>query len=204
MIGAHIIDVWQRLGGDDLRGGYGRAFWRDGDGWNVALDLKRGLWYDHVHDVGGGVLALVQTARNCDRRAALVWLEEEGFVERRTFSRKEQREYARRRDLVARATRQIRYWRAALAEGLNARKMSAADIGDFEELERTARLCHLLENGSPESVAWEFIKQHRADPAGTTILIETGRQSEMEWRRITAVVVLMIASATGSGRRDAA
>jgi hypothetical protein len=200
MIGPHIIDVWLRLGGGELHGKRGRAFWRDGDGWSVSLDLERGLWYDHALGGGGGVIELVQVARNCDRRDALVWLEEEGFIERRTFSREERREYARRRDLVAWTAREIPYWRAAIVEELNARKMSAAEIGDFEELECAARLCHLLENGSPESVAWEFIKQRRADPAGTTILIER----EMESRRILAAIVLMIVSAMGSGERDVA
>jgi hypothetical protein len=171
-----IGEVWQRLGGGELRGGRGRAFWRDGDGWNVALDLERGLWCDHAHGRRGGVLALVQTAHNCDRREALAWLEAEGFIERRTFSREERREYARRRERGARAAQEIRYWRAALAEELNERKMSAAEIGDFEELERAARLCHLLENGSPEAIACEFVKQRKMDPERTERLIEAGRQ----------------------------
>jgi hypothetical protein len=57
-----------------LRGKRGRAFWRNGDGWNVSLDLERGTWYDHRDARGGGSLALVETALGCDRRSALQWL----------------------------------------------------------------------------------------------------------------------------------
>ena len=41
---------------------------------------KAGLWRDHETGAGGGVLALVQHARHCDRAAALDWLRQRGFI----------------------------------------------------------------------------------------------------------------------------
>lgn len=70
-----ILSVWNAAGGGPLRGKRGRAFWRNGDGWNVSLDRERGTWYDHRDARGGGSLALVETAFGCDRRTALEWLE---------------------------------------------------------------------------------------------------------------------------------
>ena len=67
-----IKAVWSELGGGQLHSNRGRAFWRDGDGFNVALDV--GVWFDHGRNTGGGVLDLVETARGCDKRAALGWL----------------------------------------------------------------------------------------------------------------------------------
>ena len=67
-----IKAVWSELGGGRLHSNRGRAFWRDGDGFNVALDV--GVWFDHGRNTGGGVLDLVETARGCDKRAALGWL----------------------------------------------------------------------------------------------------------------------------------
>jgi hypothetical protein len=71
-----IDQVWAALGGCQLRRGRGQAFWRGGDGYSVSLDLKRGLWFDHVDAHGGDVFALVRTALGCDFRAALRWLED--------------------------------------------------------------------------------------------------------------------------------
>ena len=118
-------EVWDRLGGGELRTGRGRAFWRGGDGLNVALDLERRRWFDHAGGVGGGVLALVQMALGSDRRAALAWLHDEGFLEARNYSVEERRAYSRRRAHTSVVAHDIEYWRAALAEELNARKLEA-------------------------------------------------------------------------------
>ena len=66
--------VWRSLGGGPLCGNRGRAFWRNGDGLNVAID--EGRWFDHVTGAGGGTLALIETALECDRRAAMAWFSE--------------------------------------------------------------------------------------------------------------------------------
>lgn len=69
-----INDVWRALGGGELRHGRGRAWWRDGDGWSVALDDRCGCWYDHRDGIGGGVLDLVVHVRGGGRQDALRWL----------------------------------------------------------------------------------------------------------------------------------
>ena len=48
-----------------------RAVWRDGVGFNVALDDSSGGWYDFVAGEGGGVLDLVQLVRGGTRQEAL-------------------------------------------------------------------------------------------------------------------------------------
>jgi hypothetical protein len=69
-----ISDVWRTLGGDELRNSRGRAFWRHGDGYSVALDDARGRWFDHRDGVGGGVLDLVAHVHGGTRQDALRWL----------------------------------------------------------------------------------------------------------------------------------
>src|SRR5215471_17975207 len=76
-----ITEIWTQLGGAKLRGNEsgqlrGIAFWRPkADGWNVAVDIHRNLWFDHRDGCGGGVLKLVQAARQCSEHRALEWLE---------------------------------------------------------------------------------------------------------------------------------
>jgi hypothetical protein len=185
-----IAEVWERLGGAELHHGRGRAFWRNGDGLNVALDLERQLWFDYVAGVGGGVLALVQAVLNCDRRTALAWLHDEGILEARTYSPDERQAYSQRRDVASAVARDIEHWRAALAEHLNARKLKAAGDGD---LEAVAPLCFVLECGTPETVSHEFFQYQRANPDEAAVLIETGRARWEESRRLAAAMVLVLA-----------
>lgn len=75
---ASIIDVWAALGGGPLRHGRGVAFWRGGDGFNVSLDESCGVYFDHAHGEGGGILRLIQTLLATggvdDERASLqIW-----------------------------------------------------------------------------------------------------------------------------------
>src|SRR5262249_36620301 len=70
----NILSVWAALGGGELRGGRGRAFWRQGDGFSVSLDREKQVWYDFVAGCGGDVVALVQTVRQCGFLEAAEWL----------------------------------------------------------------------------------------------------------------------------------
>lgn len=92
-----LLAVWSGLGGGALRNNRAPAFWRDGDGNNVALDPAGGRWFDHAAGSGGGVLDLVQTAKGCDRREALAWMAENfGIAIGSTRTAAERREFARR------------------------------------------------------------------------------------------------------------
>ena len=53
---------------------------------------RAGTWRDWEADTGGGVLALVEHERGCDKAAALDWLESAGFVESRDRERPVRRE----------------------------------------------------------------------------------------------------------------
>lgn len=74
-----ITSVVAALGGT-VRHGRCRAFWRDGDGFNVSLNDERGAWFDHARGEGGGVLDVIQRALSCDRKAALQWLADRAGV----------------------------------------------------------------------------------------------------------------------------
>jgi hypothetical protein len=87
------------------------AFWRNGDGFNVAIDCERGVWHDHAHGEGGGILALVQTALGCDKPGAVAWLEQNGFIAARDPHVRRVAADARRD--VARDLPGARLWRSA-------------------------------------------------------------------------------------------
>jgi hypothetical protein len=57
-----ILELWRDLGGEPLQGKRGKAFWRDGDGYNVALDADKNVWHDKSADQGGGTVKLAATA----------------------------------------------------------------------------------------------------------------------------------------------
>ena len=95
-----VLDVWRALGGPEPRRGRAPAFWRRSHDPNVSIDAERNVFYDHAQNRGGGVLALVETALDCSRPEALAWLEDEGFIEHRTLTRKQRREHAQRKTLV--------------------------------------------------------------------------------------------------------
>lgn len=93
-----ILQVWTATGGAPLRGSRGRAFWRNGDGYNIAIDPTKGTWFDHASGTGGGILALVETAIGGDRRAALDWLAQNfGIVSGNSYTPAERAEFSRRR-----------------------------------------------------------------------------------------------------------
>ena len=71
---ADILEVWVGLAGGPLRRNRGCAFWRGSESYSVSISSERNVFFDFGPGEGGGVLALVQMVRGCDRRDALVWL----------------------------------------------------------------------------------------------------------------------------------
>lgn len=70
-----LKDVWTALGGEfPSRGKRAKAFWRDGNGFNVSLDLIKGVWFDWVENRGGGVVSLIQAVHSCSPKEAFRWL----------------------------------------------------------------------------------------------------------------------------------
>lgn len=98
---AGILDVWAASGGPELRGNRGPAFWRQGTGYNVALDAQRGLWHDFVTGDGGDVITLVQTVRQCSFLEAVEWLARHTGVAVSTWIRRAEDTTNWREDLEA-------------------------------------------------------------------------------------------------------
>jgi hypothetical protein len=191
-----IRDVWRALGGGPLRGNHGQARWRGGDGYNVALDLKKNVFFDHRDGKGGGILELAEVALGCDRRSALQWLETNcGLDSRRSLSTNERRVFAERRRAASSFDEEITNWRAGLIPELNARKIAALKSGDDDALSWAASTCNTLENGSPADVAREFHGHRASDPANVERLIAIGQAYGLEAERIAAEAVLLLARA---------
>jgi hypothetical protein len=117
----------------------------------------------------------------------------------------QRRRYGHAQRTAANAALDIEYWRDALIPALNVRKIAAVESGDDGTLARAARLCNILENGSAADFIRAFIRHRASDPNGVTALIATGRESDLETRRITWDVVSILALAAESeGSPDAA
>ncbi len=118
--GVRITDVWRALGGGDLRRGRGQAWWRDGDGWSVSVDDRRGVWYDHRDGVGGGVLDLVAHVRGGTRCGAADWLADFLGIplDGRRLTPTAEREYARRRAAAEGEAAELLAWRDEMAAAL--------------------------------------------------------------------------------------
>src|SRR5580692_3934902 len=91
-----ITEAWRALGGGELRGKRGRAFWRKGHSYSISLHRRKGIWYDFREGCGGGILDLVIAARQCARKEAFQWLETYcGLDVLRPLTLAERRHYAR-------------------------------------------------------------------------------------------------------------
>jgi len=69
-----ITEVWRACGGEELRHGRGRAFWRDARDFNVALDAEKGLWHDFVTGEGGNIVGLAAIALKLTPGASARWI----------------------------------------------------------------------------------------------------------------------------------
>ena len=159
---ATISTVWEGLGGGPLRFGRGRAFWRDGRNFNVALDDAKGVWYDFARSEGGGVIDLVQRAINYDRREALRWLADHVGVslDDRPLSRDERQSFARRRQRAELVAKGLTAWRARHLADLRARRNACWDA------ERRASAWareHINDPAMAEDWPWEAVWAHALD-----------------------------------------
>lgn len=82
-----LPEVARRLLGDPPRTQRSGDTWRYGTHGSLAVHVggdRAGTWRDFEAGEGGGTLDLVQHVQQCDKAAALRWLEDEGLIERRT------------------------------------------------------------------------------------------------------------------------
>jgi hypothetical protein len=71
--------VAHRLLGEPTSKHQGGREWRYGTHGSLSIDLRKGAYYDHEAEQGGGVLDLIVRETNGDRNEAVKWLHDNGF-----------------------------------------------------------------------------------------------------------------------------
>ena len=161
---ASITDVWAALGGDDLRHGRGRAWWRDGDGYSIALDDTKGCWFDHARGTGGGMLSLIETVLGCERRVAIKWLADHQNVcldDHRPLTHDEKRRYAQRRGHAESKAQNLTDWRRNTLRRLRGDRNPLYESEDMACA--VARVLLATGDGSGDENAWNDIWKHAHD-----------------------------------------
>lgn len=110
---ASIASAWRSLSGGEIKNGRARAFWRGSTDLNISVDVERGIWHDFTTGEGGGVLALVQTVLECDKRAAVEWMEGQGLIPSRTLTPEEKAKYSSQQRDIESNLPSARLWRRA-------------------------------------------------------------------------------------------
>jgi len=190
-----IIDVWRALGGGELRRGRGRAFWRGGDGWHVAIAPDKGTWFDFSRGEGGGVLDLVERARGCDRAAAVAWLREFAGVPDEPMAPGARRVRAERRHLAERHGEDAELWAAGLKIELEARKRRADEEEDLWGLITSARRLYRVETATADQILSWYLAARRRDRKECQRLVQVGRRDLVFSERLTLWVVDTISEA---------
>ena len=181
-----ILDIWSALGGGALRGNRGKAFWRDGDGYSIALEPAKVTWFDFRDARGGGVLALVETALGCDRRSALQWLETNcGLDSSQPRAIAERRNYRRELDDAEHFSIAAQALAEQELDGLDANDPGRADYTQLLGIIRTGGQA-LIE----EYRAWRTIH-----PELTEAMERAGMYSQARVQRRLALYLLEFANA---------
>ena len=196
-----ISEVYRALGGPELRRMRGPAFWRDGDGFNVALDDARGVWHDKVADVGGGVLDLIVHARGGNRADALRFAAELAGIplDDRPLSPAERNRWAQQKRRLELELPRARYWRRAaieMSEELLTVLKSAlfdgpADKIDFDGLRDTTRLLARLQRIDGAELVAEFHSWMESHPQLASAMVQAAQTRETAERRAIQVYVEM-------------
>ena len=180
---ADISVVWTALGGDSLRHGRGKAFWRDGDGYNVALDRNRGIWHDHARGEGGGIIALIRRVLGCEKSDAVQWLanHEGAELDDNRMSPEERRAWAERQSWARTEAQKLAEWRQDYLANLRAKRNALWDTG-----RQATRLGHeLLVDGRHDSPLWAVVWKHCIDDLeGDRFDAEIERIKAMDWRDV--------------------
>ena len=208
----NIAAVWRDLGGPPIVRSRAPAFWRGSKDPNVAINVERGVWHDHAQNKGGGVLALVQTALSCTKRDALVWLEERGYIPRRTFSAPQQRRFARATAAAPDLAQEIGDWACGLEQWAERQKADLIEAAEFfldagceavadrlyEEI-LTLRPALRIREMAPADIAAAFAELRRENPHAIDRFLRLGREDRADAEAITAKVVRLLATAQEAG-----
>ena len=198
-----ILETWAALGGGPLRGKRGKAFWRDGDSYNIALDAAKGTWYDHRDGHGGGVLALVETALGCDRRDALAFLETHcGLDPHRPLTPQERRAQAAAPALAKRLSDFARGLEI-LSERPLATLSSFLEENAIDPTEALAAF-HRCANSVKRATSKDLAEAWGAMPAKRDAVERVGRADREHAETITLALVDLLVRAQGQERGVAA
>lgn len=195
-----ISEIWSALGGGPLRQGRGPAFWRDGDGLNVSLNDQKGVWHDFVSGEGGGVLDLVQRVRGGSRADALQFVADVAGVtlESKPLSKGDRREYALHRRQARSLAQQCAWWVRAVVQALERLKAQAYEDGDIHTLACSGRELYSIQRALPSALMGRFLKAAREDPESAARFVDAGCEDEENAYMVTALIVAMLAKATGN------
>ncbi len=181
-----IGDVWRELGGGKLLrtrdDAYrGQAWWRNGDGWNIALNASRGVWHDFVANEGGGILDLIVRVRGGKRADALRWVAGlSGLsIDDTPLSPQNRERWAEERCEFERDLPAARYWRraaidmtedllATLKTALFDQTMPQPEIGEIRDVEA---LFGLLRRADGATLIEEYRWWLAHHPGMTTAMI---------------------------------
>ena len=191
-----ISEVYRALGGPELRGMRGPAFWRGGDGLNVSLDDARGVWHDFRDDSGGGVLDLIIQARGGTRADALRWVADLVGIplDDHPLSPKDRARWAAERRELERNLPEARLWRRAAIEMSEQLLdvMKAAFFGgpsdqiDFDGIRNTTKLLSRLRRIDGPELVTEFRSWMESHPGLTAGMVRAERAREQaEWRALS-------------------
>lgn len=169
-----ISDVFCALGGQKpRRDGRTRAFWRNGDGYSIALNDERNSWRDFRDSVGGGVIDLIQLVNGGSRLDALHWLAD--FAGEKLDSLADRRAFAYR----ARIREDARYF-ADAARVMAEVELESLGPNDIRRRNYTG-LISALRDPEVEYVAWM-----ERDSGLAAALVHAGRERELRMQRMLA------------------
>jgi hypothetical protein len=184
-----IVSVWSMLGGGPLHGKRGQAFWRKGDGYNIALDPAKGAWFDHRDGRGGGILALVETALGGSRSSALQWLKENcGLDARPSFSQERRANHVKH--IVRRSKAES--W-GITAWTLGEKLLDELEADDPDRVDYT-RLLDIIRTGGPKLIE-EYHTWAQIRPELTQAMVRAGMFSQARVQRRLALYLLELADA---------
>jgi hypothetical protein len=180
---ARISDLVAALGGGPIRRGRVKAWWRNGDGFNVALDDSKGTWFDHARGEGGGILDLIRAARSCSRADALGWLADYLGMPLQQTTPKMRLDWQQERAEALAA----QFWGSAAA----AFAETALEELHSEDPERSvhSRLLRIVRDGGAALVE-EYCEWQSAAPELTAAMVKAGRASDSRLQRGLAALIV--------------
>jgi hypothetical protein len=158
------------------------------EGLQRVPDLAAARWFDFAQSRGGGVIALIMTVLDVDKRGALDGLVNEGFLEpSKPRTAAERRAYSLARQAEELLIADAEDWYDALTTELEVTKQAlfipGATTKERLRAGRAARELYFLESLDGAAILRLFTASRRDDAARTSALVMEGRRLGEEQRR---------------------